>query len=485
MMATFDPDLWVGFDTMEPPAPNGHSPIEPPVPRDPDAPKPTILPYLPDRFWTTRERLALIRQAARYHQVGPDIVLLAILCRLSAMVSHQLHFDLGRGRGCLNLFGGAVGGTGLGKTLANHVAQDLLLRPHYLSVGDQADRRRFLDGIGVGTGEGLVEAFMGMVEVETGEIHTRTTKTTRAGDPKTERVRAQVRHNAYFFLDEGETLAKLMERSGATIGPVLRSAWVGTALGQQLADGERTRFIERFTYSLGMVVGYQPETVQSLLADGAAGTPQRFLWMSGYDLELPDGDFDEVKPFRLPIEHPDGSPITGLITGPEWLRVELRAARGRHLRAEAVVDPLDSHETIMRCKLAALLALVDERMRVNEEDWALASLLWDTSCAIRDQLTEIGRQEAAAVLRRRSEAAADLAAASHMKVREVDASVERGARWLAKRIHELGPESERGPYRSMKSKDRPNYDLAIVRAVEAEWLVLEDGTLRPGSARPA
>ena len=57
---TWDPDLWDGFDTMEPPpSPNGFEPIESPVPADPDARPAVILPYLPVRFWGTRERLAL------------------------------------------------------------------------------------------------------------------------------------------------------------------------------------------------------------------------------------------------------------------------------------------------------------------------------------------------------------------------------------------------------------------------------------------
>lgn len=446
----------------------------------------TPLPNLPDEFWNARDILRTIRQAARYAQSGPDIVLLAVLCRLSGMVSHRLRFNLGRGYGTLGLFGGAVGGTGLGKTLANHAAQDLLLVPTYLARDGVADHRKFKDGIGVGTGEGLIEAFMGMVDEETGEVHRVATRAAKVGDPVTEKVRRQVRHNAYFFLDEGETLAKLMERNGATIGPILRSAWAGTSLGQQLADGERTRFIDRFSYAIGMVIGFQPETVQSLLADGAAGTPQRFLWMSGYDLDLPDEDFDEVPPLRIPIENRDGSPLVGTIAGPEWLRKDLKDRRRRLLRAEEAVQQLDSHEVLMRCKLASLLALLDEgRTRVLDDDWELAGIMWETSAAIRDQLTEVGRKAVTETARQKTAAAVETAAATHVAIREVDAGVETAARWLAKRIHASGSDTERGPRRDMESKLRKHYDLALNRAIQAEWLVLEEGLLLPGSARPA
>lgn len=488
MTMAFDPDLWVGFDTMEPPPPNGnghHEPAEPRVPVDPDARKPAVLPYLPDRFWAARERLALIRQGARYHQVGPDIVLLAILCRLSGMVSHELRFDLGRGIGSLNLFGGAVGTTGLGKTLANNAARHLLLRPSYLCRGNgECDPRKFRDGIGVSTGEGITEVFMGMVEEETGELHRANGKGHKAGDPVTERVRKQVRHNAYFFLDEGETLARLMERSGATIGPTIRTAWSGGPLGQALADTERTRYVEGFAYSLGMVIGFQPETVQSLLADGAAGTPQRFLWASGYDLDLPDGDFDEIKPFRLPVEYQDGSPVTGLIRGPEWLRVELRETRRRHLRGELRVEQDDSQEVAMRCKLASLFALIDERMTVDDEDWQLADLMWTTSAAIRDQLTELGRREVEMVARRKSEAAVELAVASHTRMKELDGDVERVARWVARRIHERGPATAGDTKRAAAGRDRAVFSLALAHAVRMAWVVQDGSSIAVGSAVP-
>jgi hypothetical protein len=452
--------------------------------RDPSI---TVLPNLPDKFWDSRDILRQIRQGARAAQAGPDIVLLAVMCRLSAMTSHRLIFNLGLGKGSLGLFGGAVGGTGLGKTMANHAAQDLLLIPTYLTRKGtgEADPRKFKDSIGIGTGEGLIEAYMGFVEEETGEVHTKNTKNAKIGDPVTERVRRQVRHNAYFFVDEGEILAKLMERSGQTLGPIVRSAWAGAALGQELADSDRTRWIARLSYALGMVIGFQPEVVQHLLADGAAGTPQRFLWMSGYDLDLPDTDFDEVPPLRIPIENPDGTPLVGTITGPEWLRKELRARRARLLRAEESVRQLDSHEILMRCKVSALLALLDGgRTRVLDDDWELAGMVWDTSAAIRDQLTEIGRQVVATTVRQKTEAAAEVAATVHAAVRGVDADVEKAARWLAKRVHDSGGDTERGPRRDMEGKLRKHYDLALDRAVRAEWIVQDGGHLLPGSVRP-
>jgi hypothetical protein len=472
----FDPDLW--RDGLPDRAPDEHSTptlhlVQQPEPESSTAQRPVALPELPDAFWNSRERLRTIRQGARAAYVGPDMVLLAILCRTSAMVSHQLVFDLGRGRGSLNFFGAGVGWSGLGKTLANHAAQDLLLRPRYLTRGDQADPRKFKDGIGLGTGEGLIEAYMGLVDEETGEIDKR-------GDPVTERVRRQVRHNAYFFLDEGQGLAKLMERSGATIGSILRSAWSGSSLGQQNADSERTRFIERFTYALGLFIGFQPEVAQVLLADEATGTPQRFMWMSGYDVTLPEADFDPVEPFALPIETPDFRLITGTITGPQWLAKELRTRRRRMLRCEEFVQQLDSHEVAMRCKASSLLAVLDGRMQVTDEDWELADVMWQVSVGIRDRLGEIGRNEVRKAAQQRKAATVEATVEAHLKVRDFDAQVERVARRMWRRRTEQGPASMREFRQDTAGRDSQYHQAALMLAVSKGWLQVVDGRVLAG-----
>ena len=48
----------------------------------------------------------------------------------------------------------------------------------------------------------------------------------------------------------------------------------------------------------------------------------------------------------------------------------------------------------MRCKMAALLALLDRRGEVNVEDWQLAGVMWETSCGVRDAVLAIGQATA-------------------------------------------------------------------------------------------
>ncbi len=77
-----------------------------------------------------------------------------------------------------------------------------------------------------------------------------------------------------------------------------------------------------------------------------------------------------------------------------------------------------------------------------------------------------------------------MAVASHTRMKEVDSTVERLARWLARRIQERGPDTPVGPKRSMRSKDREFYDLALAHAVRMAWVEIDEESIRLGSAVP-
>ena len=100
----------------------------------------------------------------------------------------------------MNMFVALVAKSGVGKSTAVRCANNLILPPRYLTKPDgTVDPAVFRDGIGLGTGEGMAEAYMGMAQRETGEVD-------RRGEPRTEMYRTQVRHNAFLYLDEGQTL---------------------------------------------------------------------------------------------------------------------------------------------------------------------------------------------------------------------------------------------------------------------------------------
>lgn len=433
------------------------------------------LARLPDEFWDSRPLFKQIRQAAWATMTHPDAVLAAVLCRTAGMVPHGVKFDSGRGpSGSLNLFACMLAGSGIGKSEAARCATELVCVPQPLgNLDGSANFDLFRDGVGVGSGEGLAEVYMGSTERDTDKLHK---SGPYKGDPITEKVRTQVRHNAFFYVDEGETLNKLMrDRQGAILGATLRTAWTGATLGQANARDETTRMVRAGMYSMGLLIGFQPDVAAHLLSDVGPGTPQRFIWVGAQDTEMPDDEF----PWPGRLEMPRW-PQAGVISFPDEIRKALRVqTRQRHL-GEVDVNPLDSHEPLMRCKLAALLCLLDGRMHVDPEDWQLSGMIWATSCAIRDSLMRFQQVRADEESERRMEQKAQEARAVTAAGMETSAGVER----VARRIY-LYVERETltvgDVRRKLASRDRSLTDAAVEFALGREWITQDGGALTVGS----
>jgi hypothetical protein len=426
---------------------------------------------LPVQFWDTREVFKRIRQAAWATQTHPDAVFAAVLTRVAAMVPHGLKFDSGRGpNGSCNLFACLLAPSGIGKSAAAATAEQLIEVPEHLQ-----DPTVFKDGVGIGTGEGLAEVYMGTKVRDTGEIN-------RKGEPVEERVRMQVRHNAFFYVDEGETINKLMkERQGATLGPAIRSAWNGVTLGQANARDETTRLVKGGTYSMGVLIGFQPDVAVEILSDIGPGTPQRLLWFGAQDTEMPEDDYAWPGQIDLPA-----MPESGVISFPAEIRRSLRQHTVDKHHGTVQVNELDSHEPLMRCKLAALLCLIDGRLAVTREDWGLAAMLWATSSAIRDSLLEFRSRKAREDEDRRLEKRTDEARAVQLVQLEVSSDIERVARCIAHKVAEEG-EVIRAPYKKNIGRDKRLFDAALAHARTVGWVDAdpENRILRPGTSRPA
>lgn len=434
---------------------------------------------LPEEFWGARNLFKCIRQQARADGTSPDAVLGAVLARASGMVSHELKFDSGK-FGQLNMFVNIVVPTGFGKTEAYRSAQRLLLAPSYLcDARGEVDVDRFRDGWALGSGEGMVEVYMGMVEKDTGEVYE---YGKNKGEPKTKSVKAQVRHNAYLFLDEGEALNKMLERRGATIGQYIRTMWTGAGTGSANAQESTTRFVADGSYSLGLVIGWQPEAAQTLIGDAAGGTPQRFIWLSGQDPNIPDDPDERPEPMRLPLCDGHGEPLTGMVQFPREVKRAIRARLVEKHRTGDGGDVLHSHEPLMRCKLAALLCVLDGRMLVDADDWRLAGMIWQTSCAVRDRLVEFGRQQRARAQEAEQDRHAELAAAGEAARIEVTERVlgyaQQIARQAADAAEAFGTLARSEARRAIKSKYRVTWDAGLSYALARGWVVLENDGAR-------
>ncbi|WJD99744.1 hypothetical protein [Streptomyces antimycoticus] len=407
---------------------------------------------------------------------------------MSGMVSHRIRADTGiAGYASLNLFGGIIGPSGIGKSTGMEVAERLMPAPFGLD---------FIDGQPIGSGEGLAEMFIDVVEENTGEV-----RKGRGGTetPVTRKVRKQVRHNAFIYIDEGKTITRLMqERSGSTLGETLRSAAVGQTLGQTNASKENSRHIPKGSYSLGLLAGFQPETVAPLFEEVAEGTPQRFVWVQVTDPSIPDQAPPwpgELHAWRDAITAPAGDETSGyvLISFDQTIKDELRAADLAKVRGQVPAEelnPLDSHAPLMRVKLSSLLALLAGRRHVNTEDWRLAALLWDASCATRDAVLEYSaaqrraEQEKRTIARIEEEVRVDHAKQLAEDTR-ADKAVERLATRIALLTREQGPQTRRAVRDRTAGRDKRYLGDAFNYAVLREWVVTVDGKYAAGPVPPS
>jgi len=420
-----------------------------------DAAPPLRLPRLPPEFWAARPVLEHIRDAAWSRLRAPDAVLHAVMARVAAFRPPMMQVDTGiASPASLNLLCALVDPSGGGKSSAEKIARQVLPAPPEMEDAD---------GLPIGSGEGIAEAYMGTVAQP------------RDDDPaKTEKVRKQVRYNVLAYVDEGQALARLAERSGSTLGETLRRAFNGETLGQSNASADRNRRVSH--YSFGLVVGMQPEAALGLLADAPYGTPQRFLWCSVVDPTIPD----DPPPWPGTLRVRALERFEPLDIDPD-ICAELRRQDLARQRGELRRDPLDAHEPLVRVKLAAILALLDGRTHIGPEDWRLASVAWETSCAVRDALVTYGRALELRRERRELRVHARRAVAADRAVERERANVVRVAQTLARRLLRHGSATQNDLRRAVASQDRRYLERAIAHALSLEWIVQDEaGRYWPG-----
>jgi hypothetical protein len=433
---------------------------------------------LPDDFWDSRPELAHIRQAARSKRIPPDAVIHGTLVRLAAMVPGTLKVDTGILTAVsLNYFAAIVGASGFGKSSSVDLAEAIL--PGVPGLDDLWRRP-------LGSGEGMSEAYMGSREEGTGEFYQ---SGPRQGEEKTRTVRAQITSNALFFLDEGETLAKLMaERSGATLGQQIRTAWTGGTLGQSNGTQERTRIVR--DYAMGLLIGYQPETAYSLLDGVMQGTPQRFMWGRVADPLAPDdvpgwpGELELDLSAMLGDPAIDAPPVTVGMT--LTLKREIDQTQLERLRGKTEgMDGFNSHRQATLIKIAGLLALLAGRNVINEDDWELAKVMWRTSCAIRDRLIAARERDEIKKAEDRTKRDVERATAVAKATGVLDGPTEKVARRFVSVIGEEGPQKIGYLNRKISPRNRGLIPDAVEMALEEGWLKRgDDDVLEIGSKRP-
>jgi hypothetical protein len=444
---------------------------------DPETGEILTAPVLPASFWDERTVLTQIRQAAHSRNRSADLVLHVVLARIAACIPHTIELPpIVGSAGSLNYFAAGIGPSGSGKSTAVATGRELVPAPVGLDIAD--DRP-------IGSGEGLAEAYMGLVEQET-------------EDGRKTRVRAQIRYNAFVYVDEGEALVDLMDRKGGTVLESLRRGWSGGTLGQANASTERQRVIPAGQYRLGLVIGFQAEKAARLLDDAAGGTPQRFQFASAVDPHIPDeapawpGPLAWQPPSGPLLEHHRlvvNGHVRHHLTVEDGIAAEIRAADLARARGERTDQPLDAHAVLHRLKVAGLLAILDGRLDIAADDWRLAAHIWRTSVQVRAGVVAHLERQRAADEAMRVERHANRELAAEAARRSAPAAVERIAVRLAKFVHDRPcPEDGlalRDLQQRLAAKEKVMLRAAIEEAITTGWINETDGRYRPGDSRPA
>jgi hypothetical protein len=394
-------------------------------------------------FWQSRAVLAHINAFARARRASPWAVFGVTLARaISAVDPCVVLPPIINSVASLNTFVALVGGSGSGKSSAIDVSEDALI------IADAPRPRN------IGSGEGVSTAF----------VH-------REGPGK-----ALVPHarTAMFEADEIGTLGALKARSGSTLMSVLRTAWSGKTLGNTNRDKNTDLPVEKHTYRMCFVAGVQPSAAEILLndIDAGVGTPQRFLWFRAYDRSLtrarPAAPAPvEWSPPALVSAHRDDTEMfmqedrdvlvpEVRLAVPDAVADEVDEAAYLRDTGQEYSEELDGHRMLCKLKVAAGLALLDNRTELNAEDWQLAGIVMAHSQMVRDELTADMRAASARQNVARGRALGVQQAVAQVTVSEV--IMERAVKKLTKALSDAGDWMSAGPLRK-KLIHGPERDL--------------------------
>jgi hypothetical protein len=309
------------------------------------------------------------------------------------------------------------------------------------------------------------------------------------------KVKKKTRSNAFFMADEGQGMVKMMERSGSVLGETIRSLWVAATAGQANANAETRRIMDEHTYSMGMLVGFQQSTVQPLLADHAGGTPQRFVYCWTVDPTIPD-EIESHSPRQggdfFASVTPTFHVSDGLVYMVQAVTHEIRRTHLERKRGTATAPPMDEHDYLTKSKLAALLALMEDRYLVNEEDWSLAGVMYATSSNVRAAMVKYGKARNAEEAQEKNKAHATkegMAESASEEAREAHSAQRRVAKRIGNLVHDQSDIRTVGAVnRKLARRDQNDHDMVAAAWGIAEsegWVTVDGKNVEPGDQRPA
>lgn len=303
-------------------------------------------------YWWSQSRL-----------VSPWAVLFGVLLRVAASAPHYVQLPAVIGdRASLNLLCAFVGQSGAGKGNSAKVA----------ALAWPAD----ICTLPLGSGQGIAESF-----------------TQR---PESDEIEAVI-----FDVPEVDTLTGLTKTQGSVLLPTLKCMAMGEQLGQTNATKGSSRNVPAHSYRACLSVGVQPGHANVIFEDTTGGTPQRFLWVPVTDPNISDGGFTDPDPLMtdMPLWTPDAHGVVEIVYR---CREIVNAIRENHIaRNRGDADALDGHAVLTRCKVAALLAIMHQRVEVTDWDWAMSATVMEVSDRTRASLLQQEAEIRAAAVRER------------------------------------------------------------------------------------
>jgi hypothetical protein len=339
----------------------------------------------------------------------------------------------------LNLMCGLIAPSGIGKSSTNATAAELVPFPGDMNIAYRP----------IGSGEGIAATYVGM---------------------EGNKADGEYQHrSAMFYCDEGSAFAKLESRVGSLFASQLRSAAHGAMIGQQNGNKATTRTVGAHEYRMVFVIGFQPTNAGPFIANDSEGTPQRLIWATPFDPEhvLPPGELP-AWPGQLPIK-PSTPSGDCFVSFTEYIRNDVDWSDYARKIGEPTSSALDSHRDLERLRLAVVLAILDGRDYVTDEDYDMATEWSSASAALRDYTLQWWN--ATQAQDKRDEASTRGVLADVTVASKHDAMVERVARKIANSDHMQGT-TQQQPWpcpTSWLGRDASVKREAIAYGVERGW----------------
>lgn len=237
---------------------------------------------------------------------------------------------------------------------------------------------------------------------------------------------------------EGSELIKAAGRSGATMIPMLCSAWSAEDLSGHLARKEDSRRVDAETFSFGFSMGLQPLNAGALFESDTTGLLQRFLFAQAGRPEKPEKEIEpdgwkkqpkSPGPLQLrDLNYGDNSEITICDEAAEdiWVDSDRNVSPG----------PYDVQRRALWIKTAGVLAVLHASTHVDAQKWDMAKRIVAMSSVVRQGVAGALEAERMEKQRQRAEARANEAVIAHQRLTEhryerFGQDVERVAKYIS------------------------------------------------------